>query len=73
MNSRMLNAKLNIEYNALNIEYKLNIKCIVAHNTKLHIKLNLRIEYCYIWLAIPLTFMNNSLVSRTGAVQYFEV
>ena len=59
--------------NALNIEYKLNIKCIAAHNTKLHTKLNLRIEYCYIWLAIPLTFMNNSLVSRTGAVRYFEV
>ena len=37
----MLNAELNIILNnALDVEYKLNIKRIVEHNTKLHLKLN---------------------------------
>ena len=40
-NSWMLNAELNIILNnALDVEYKLNIKRIVEHNTKLHLKLN---------------------------------
>ena len=37
--------------NALNVEYKLNIKRIVEYIKQNYIKIK-RIEYCYVWLAI---------------------